>query len=626
MKKINFAIHKNKSHVNNNIEFLNHNKNLKTRDLKDSIYNQFKKRFQKKEIIHNKLNSSNLNQNTILSNSLPYHYILEDLIKYLETKINSSLYEDINNYVNKRINNYYLENLENSYKTNSKKVKINLNKRRNTEINIFPEPKSFLNFNILENNKINTYHNNCLNKNNYIKTNESIKSKKENLFKKLLISNDCINKKINLLRNKKKKKIPENCKIYNIENNFYTINNNSKQNQDTQISFDNYYNGSSENIRNFHDISYDYNKNKFIKKKIGINAYNKLKPRNTNNLRLNKDKIENNLRKIGIYNKKSINFSNKKTIKSKSKSKSIRSVENKKRHKINKIKIDTIVNNKDKLFNKLKKEKTNLINKTFNNIENKNRKNISNNKKKNSQNITINSINLNLGKKQFTNKKPLINKKLINKLKINLLKNTKFYNQANKLQKKPYNLKKLSIFSELSTNKNINKNNFINKSLLTKNSNIKLNNSNIKKAKSYRLTNSNNKSVSSQKHKSNGKIYNKNNITKLDKNNFLNIVNNITNKKNINDKKYIHISSIEINNIIKSNEKKDDNDNDNKEILESNHKFQNIDMENDELMKKIKNSIDDNLKVMLNFSYENFLSKESDRESKDFNSNFNEKV
>ena len=62
-------------------------------------------------------------------------------------------------------------------------------------------------------------------------------------------------------------------------------------------------------------------------------------------------------------------------------------------------------------------------------------------------------------------------------------------------------------------------------------------------------------------------------------------------------------------------------------MIESNHKFQNIDMENDELMKKIRNSIDDNLKVMLNFSYENFLSKESDRESKDFNSNFNnEKV
>ena len=34
-------------------------------------------------------------------------------------------------------------------------------------------------------------------------------------------------------------------------------------------------------------------------------------------------------------------------------------------------------------------------------------------------------------------------------------------------------------------------------------------------------------------------------------------------------------------------------------------------------MKQIKNSIDDNLKIMLNFSYENFLSKESGHESKD---------
>ena len=450
MKKINFAIHKNKNHINNNIEYLNQNKNLKTRELKDSIFNQFKKRFRKKEKIHNKLNSTNLNQNTILSNSLPYHYILEDLIKYLETKINSSLYEDINNYVNRKINNYYLKTLENSNKTNSKKAKINLNKRRNTEINIFQEPKSFLNFNLLENNnKINDNHNNYLNKNNYIKTNESIKLKKENIFKNLIISNDCINKKINLLRNKKKKKIPENCKIYNIENNFYTINNNSKQNQDTQISFDNYYNGSSENIRNFHNISYDYNKSKFNKQNyIGINTYKKLKPRNTNILKLNKDKIEINLKKKrqqNIYNKKSNNFSNKKTIKSESKSKSIRSVENKKSHKINKIKINTISMNKDKLFNNFKKEKTNIINKTINNIECNSRKNNSNssNKKKINQNITINKINLNLGKKQFTNKKPLINKKLINKLKINLLKNNNFYKQENKYIKIPNNFNEL---------------------------------------------------------------------------------------------------------------------------------------------------------------------------------------
>ena len=35
-------------------------------------------------------------------------------------------------------------------------------------------------------------------------------------------------------------------------------------------------------------------------------------------------------------------------------------------------------------------------------------------------------------------------------------------------------------------------------------------------------------------------------------------------------------------------------------------------------MKQIKNTIDDNLKIMLNFSYENFLRKESEHESKDF--------
>ena len=39
---------------------------------------------------------------------------------------------------------------------------------------------------------------------------------------------------------------------------------------------------------------------------------------------------------------------------------------------------------------------------------------------------------------------------------------------------------------------------------------------------------------------------------------------------------------------------------------------------NEEMMKKIKNTVDDNLKIMFNFSYENFLSKESEQESKEF--------
>ena len=35
------------------------------------------------------------------------------------------------------------------------------------------------------------------------------------------------------------------------------------------------------------------------------------------------------------------------------------------------------------------------------------------------------------------------------------------------------------------------------------------------------------------------------------------------------------------------------------------------------MLKQIKNTIDDNLKCMFNFSYENFLSKESEHESKE---------
>jgi hypothetical protein len=46
-------------------------------------------------------------------------------------------------------------------------------------------------------------------------------------------------------------------------------------------------------------------------------------------------------------------------------------------------------------------------------------------------------------------------------------------------------------------------------------------------------------------------------------------------------------------------------------------------LNSEEMLKKIKNSLDDdNLKVMLNFSYENFLSKESERESKEISEEY----
>ena len=48
-----------------------------------------------------------------------------------------------------------------------------------------------------------------------------------------------------------------------------------------------------------------------------------------------------------------------------------------------------------------------------------------------------------------------------------------------------------------------------------------------------------------------------------------------------------------------------------------NMKILNQAQNSEEMLDKIKNSLDDdNLKVMLNFSYEDFLSKESERESK----------
>ena len=53
-----------------------------------------------------------------------------------------------------------------------------------------------------------------------------------------------------------------------------------------------------------------------------------------------------------------------------------------------------------------------------------------------------------------------------------------------------------------------------------------------------------------------------------------------------------------------------------KHSRDQNTKVSNKNNKNEEIMKQIKNSLDDNLKVMFNFSYENFLSKESETESK----------
>ena len=557
MKNISISNNLNLTKNNNNI--LKKNKAIKTKIGKDSSSNLFRKKLQKNKISSLNLNSNKIINNTTISNSVPYHHILGDLIKYLENKINSSLFEDINNYVNKKINIYHLENIENSKKNNSKAT-INLNKNINNTGDAFSDKKykSYMNFNIFEKRSSKKIHNNFLNKsNNYIKAYNSIKSsklKKEKLLKKLMKSDDCINKKLNILKNKKK--LIYNHKINNKDSYLFTINS-LNHNQDSQLSFENYYNGSSENIQK---ISYGYHNQKIENKKkyknkiydtndlLDINLYTKLKPINKNNIRLIDDTIEINLknRQKNLYNKKS--FNNNQSYKSKS----IRNIGNKKNY--NRYKMKIISNNNDKFFNVLKKGKINSKNKTFINNEYKN-DNLNDKLNDNFKNKNL-TINLNLGEKSFINKKTLLNKKLINKLKINLPKNKNYFNNKNILKSKRFILNNFNIFNEFCQNKNINRNNKLNNTLTNINRKT-INLSNIKKEKNYRLNNSNIKAISSLKKKLISKAFNKDIISKLHKKNFLNIVNNITNKKNIDDKKFIHINNIEINNIIKSNESKD---------------------------------------------------------------------
>ena len=614
----NFIVNQNKNFNNSNNTKLNTNSINRVQKVNDNISNHFIKRFHKNDRlkfhqISSSSNISNLNSNTLSSYTIPYNYILDDLLKYLENKVNPQLYEDLNNYLNTKICNYCSESIENTDNTITKNAKNDLNKnnakKKKIKINAFSDKKykSYMHFNILTKNENNNY----LNPKKNIKIMKSIKAnnikkdnKKDKVSSKLIISNDCIKKKINVLGNKKRKNISDDKNIFG---NGYlgSVNLNNQQNQDSHMSFKKFFNGSSENVKN---VTYENNiqKNK-IKSNISnepngmekIKIYKKIQPTNKNKVKLNRKNIKNIL---GDYKPKSLFQIERNNIKftsnkNENKSNSIRN-----NNKFNKLKLKLNVTSKNNEnscnFNYQEKYLQEDKNNTDNSLKNKNY-----------------TINVNLNKNNF------LNEKLVNSLKRNLNEYNRFFNSINKPKNRPYNLKNYSIFTSLSKNisNNINTNStFANNTTLTnKTANDKYIKksyiSNIKKAKSYRYNNSNDKkTILSLRKKSIGMLKEKNKVLKLDKNNFLNIVNNITNKKNINDKKYIHINSIEINNIIKSNENK----NDNKDSKENNNGLQ-INLTNEEMMKKIKNSIDDNLKVMLNFSYENFLSKESERESKD---------
>ena len=616
----NFIVNQNQKYNNSNSIKSNTNSVNRVQKVNDNISNHFIKRFKKNDKlkfhqISSSSNFSNLNSNTISSYTIPYNYILDDLLKYLENKVNPQLYEELNNYLNTKICTYCSESIEKIDNTiaknsNAKKDPNKSNtKKRKIKINALSDKKykSYMHFNILSKNKSKNETNNYLNPKKHIKTVKLIKTnnKKDDISSKLIISNDCLKKKINNLGSKKRKNISDDKNMFG---NGYlgSFNVNHQQNLDSHVSFKKCYNGSTKNVKN---ITYENNiqKNKIKSNNNNepngmekIKMYNKIKQPNKNKVKLNRKNIENIL---GDYKPKSlfqlernnINFTSNKY---EHESNSIRN-NNNKYNKL-KLKLNVTSKNNEKTYNFNNYDRNHLEDKnsTYNSLKSKNY-----------------SINVNLNKNNF------LNEKLINNLKKNLKEYNRFFNSINNPKNRPYNLKNYSIFTKLSKNisNNINTNSTFgnNTTLTNKTDNDKYiqkpNISNINKAKSYRYNNSNNKkTILSLRKKSIGMRKEKNKALKLDKNNFLNIVNNITNKKNINDKKYIHINSIEINNIIKSNE----DNNENNDSKENNNGLQ-INLTNEELMKKIKNSIDDNLKVMLNFSYENFLSKESERESKD---------
>ena len=68
---------------------------------------------------------------------------------------------------------------------------------------------------------------------------------------------------------------------------------------------------------------------------------------------------------------------------------------------------------------------------------------------------------------------------------------------------------------------------------------------------------------------------------------------------------------------------KKDLDKENEKIEENNRNLLNkkLKLLNEEMLEKIKSTLDDNLKDMFNFSYENFLSKKSEPESKEYSIN-----
>jgi len=221
-------------------------------------------------------------------------------------------------------------------------------------------------------------------------------------------------------------------------------------------------------------------------------------------------------------------------------------------------------------YNKIKNEFLQNIQKFYNEEKTKDKKII----KKTASSMNYNNI------KSYSKKKIITNGRKSNQIKEDLMKNitSNISSQTqiiNKINNNGSNINNFNYINNKAHHKNINKRNKIN------------NNYNFK---------------SFVNHKS---LYSLLKNNKLLGNSPLKYMDNCKNNNII--KKFIKFS----NNISKTKNKEK---NENKKINEENNKIMEKTAKNNDLLLKIKDSLDDNLKHILNFSYENFLNKESERE------------
>ena len=475
------------------------------------------------------------------NNTENYEYILDKLLRYLETKMSKDEYNETKKFLKKEISQLVINGISND----------NINKNDSISSLIAS----------LSNNK--DTEENYFNKDNIILTNENIKS---NQNRKYTITN--VEKYSSSLRKEKERK------------------NNEKK---LKLSYD------------FSNIL-SSPKNKILKKnKSTSKSKNKIKNKNINiktkdihslySIIKNKHKINE------TYNKKSKINQTQSNSKSKSKSKT----ESKSKSKSKSTSRECSNHNNNSTFcknfnfsNRVKfhPNKSENFGKTYSHNSQPNSNNFLQNTfiptftikqllcqnylSKNNKNSNYYDNQSSLTNRKVTNIKPTIINKTQPLLNEKLF--SKIGKSKNKSNNKNNNKKQMSINNENKNKKLIPKKKKYNEHIKSFNfSKINNNSHTNSKSKSSRIRLNRNKQHSFPKPK-------KPEINKKKNNNIL---------TSIDDKK-IPNSTIDL-----TKEKKKSS------------------VKNEEIMKQIKNTIDDNLKIMLNFSYENFLSKESGHESKD---------